>query len=126
MPIGLIVHGGAGDIEEHEYEQRLEAVRAAVEVAWGPLQQGATAIDAVEMAVRSMEAHPLLNAGYGAALNRDGVVELDALIMDGRAQQIGAVAAVQRVKHPVSLARYVMERTKHHFLAGLGADQFAV
>ncbi len=125
MPIGLVVHGGAGDIQEHEYEQRLEAVRAAVEAAWGPLQQGASAIDAVELAVRSMEDHPLLNAGYGGALNRDGVVELDALIMDGRAYQIGAVAAVRRVKHPVSLARYVMERTAHHLLVGPGAEQFA-
>src|SRR5438874_2267394 len=82
MPIGLIVHGGAGDIEEHEFEQRLEAVRAAVETAWGPLQQGCTALDAVEMATRSMEADPLLNAGYGATFNRDGEIELDALIMD--------------------------------------------
>ncbi len=124
MPIGLIVHGGAGDIEEHEHEQRLEAVRAAVEAAWGPLQQGATALDVVELAVREMEAHPLLNAGYGGSLNRDGVVELDALIMDGQ-HRIGAVAAVRRVKYPVSLARYVMERTQHHLLAGAGADQFA-
>jgi L-asparaginase / beta-aspartyl-peptidase len=125
MPIGLIVHGGAGDIEEHEYDQRLEAVRAAVEAAWGPLQQGIGAIDAVELAVKSMEAHPLLNAGYGAALNRDGVVEVDAMIMDGRAQQIGAVAAVKGIQHPVSLARLVMERTNHHLLAGQGAEQFA-
>jgi L-asparaginase / beta-aspartyl-peptidase len=124
MPIGLIVHGGAGDIEEHEHEQRLEAVRAAVEAAWGPLQQGATALDVVELAVREMEANPILNCGYGSCLNRDGVVELDALIMDGR-HRIGAVAAVQRVKHPVSLARYVMERTTHHLLAGPGAEQFA-
>jgi L-asparaginase / beta-aspartyl-peptidase len=125
MPIGLIVHGGAGDIEEHEYEQRLEAVRAAVEAAWGPLQQGCTALDAVELAVREMEADPLLNAGYGATFNRDGVIELDALIMDGQTSQFGAVAAVRRVKNPVSLARYVMERTPHHMLAGPGAEQFA-
>src|SRR5262245_24397793 len=125
MPIGLVVHGGAGDIEEHEYDQRLEAVRAAVEAAWGLLQQGISAMDAVEMAVKSMETHPLLNAGYGAALNRDGVVELDAMIMDGRTHQIGAVAAVKGVQHAVSLARLVMERTHHHLLAGQGAEQFA-
>jgi beta-aspartyl-peptidase (threonine type) len=96
-----------------------------VEAAWGPLKDGCSALDAVEIATRSLEDHPLLNAGYGSAPNRDGVIELDAMIMDGRTHKIGAVAAVQRILNPVSLSRYVMERTPHHLLVGQGAEQFA-
>ncbi len=125
MPVGLVVHGGAGDVPEHEYDERLAACRAAVEAGLAPLRQGGTALDAVELAVRAMEDHPLLNAGYGAALNRDGIVELDALIMDGQTHQIGAVAGVQRVRNPVSLARLIMERTSHHLLITEGAERFA-
>jgi len=125
MPIGLVVHGGAGDVPEGEYDARLAAVRAAVEAGLVPLRQGGTAMDAVELAVRAMEDNPLLNAGYGGALNRDGVVELDALIMDGQSYKIGAVAGVQRVRNPVSLARLVMERTPHHLVIGTGAERFA-
>jgi beta-aspartyl-peptidase (threonine type) len=125
MSIGLVVHGGAGDIEPHEHAERIRACRAAVEAAWGPLRDGGTALDAVEIATRVLENHPLLNAGYGSAPNRDGVIELDAMIMDGRTHKIGAVAAVQRIANPISLSRYVMERTPHHLLVGPGAEQFA-
>lgn len=125
MAISIVVHGGAGDIEEREHDTRRQAVREAVEAALPGLRMGGTALDAVELAVRTMEANPLLNAGYGGALNRNGVVELDAMIMDGRGQQVGAVAAVQRVFHPISLARLVMERTEHHLLVGQGAEAFA-
>ena len=125
MPIGLVVHGGAGDVETHERAARLEAVRAAAQAAWTPLQQGCSALDAVELAVRSMESNPLLNAGYGGALNRDGLVELDAMIMDGQTSHIGSVAAVHRIEHPVALARHIMEHTPHHLLVGEGAERFA-
>jgi beta-aspartyl-peptidase (threonine type) len=125
MPIGLVIHGGAGDVKADERAARLEAVRAAAQAAWTPLQQGRSALDAVELAVRSMESNPLLNAGYGGALNRDGVVELDAMIMDGRTAHIGAVAAVHRIEHPVALARHIMEHTPHHLLVGDGAERFA-
>jgi beta-aspartyl-peptidase (threonine type) len=126
MTFGLVVHGGAGDIEPHEHAERVAACRSAVEAALEPLRQGASAIDAVEIAVRVLESHPLLNAGYGGALNRDGVVELDALLMDGRTQRFGAVAAVQQIEHPVSLARAILEHCEHHFLVGAGAERFAV
>src|SRR5258707_3381388 len=125
MAIGIIVHGGAGDIQPHEHSARLEAVRAAVRAALPLLQQGGSALDAVEIAVRSMEDHPLLNAGYGSRPSRDGVVEMDAMIIDGRTHLIGAVGCVQRIKNPISLARAVMERTKHHLLVGTGAEAFA-
>ncbi len=125
MPVGLVVHGGAGTFDEDKRPKAVAACRTAVEAAWPRLQQGGSALDAVEDAVRSMESDPALNAGYGAVLNRDGFVELDAMIVEGRTLKFGAVAAVRRIEHPVSLARYVLERTPHHLLAGPGAEQFA-
>ena len=126
MTFGLVVHAGAGDVVPHEHAERIAACRAAVEAALESLRQGGSALDAVEIAVRVLESHPLLNAGYGGALNRDGVVELDAMLMDGQTSRFGAVGAVQRIEHPVSLARCIMERSEHHFLVGPGAEQFAV
>ncbi|MBX3065357.1 MAG: isoaspartyl peptidase/L-asparaginase [Anaerolineae bacterium] len=125
MPIGIIVHGGAGRFLDNEYPQALAACRRAVETARALLQQGASALDAVEAATRVLEADPILNAGYGATINRDGEIELDALIQDGATQRFGAVAGVRRIEHPVTLSRWIMERTPHHFLIAAGAEQFA-
>jgi beta-aspartyl-peptidase (threonine type) len=125
MTIGLIVHGGAGFLKNWDHEVVMAGCRTAVEAGWARLKQGASALDAVESAVCALEANPVFNAGYGAVLNRDGVVELDAMLMAGKHHLIGAVAAIHRIEHPVSLARYVMERTPHHLLVGLGAEQFA-
>jgi L-asparaginase / beta-aspartyl-peptidase len=97
----------------------------AVEEGWALLSQGKSAIDAVEAAVRSMEEDPTFDAGRGSFLNADGEVELDAIIMEGDDLRIGAVAAVQHILHPVTLARAVMERTQHCMLVGEGALRFA-
>jgi beta-aspartyl-peptidase (threonine type) len=75
--------------------------------------------------VRVLEDCPVLDAGRGSYPNQDGEIEMDALIMDGRTLSLGAIAAIQRVRHPISLARRVMVDSGHHFLVGLGADQFA-
>jgi beta-aspartyl-peptidase (threonine type) len=125
MPIAIVVHGGAGDIEPDEHAARLQALRTAINEALPILKKGGSALDAVEAAVISLESHPLLNAGRGSVPNRDGEIELDAMIMDGSSAHIGAVGAVKRIEHPVSLARFVMERTKHHLLVGPGAEKFA-
>jgi beta-aspartyl-peptidase (threonine type) len=125
MTIGLIVHGGAGEWKPLDHAAALDGCRLAVQAGLAPLLAGASALDAVEAAVRALEANPIFNAGFGSVLNRDNVVEMDALVMDGRTHQIGAVAAVQRIEHPVSLARLVMERTPHHLLAAAGAELFA-
>lgn len=77
------------------------------------------------VAVRSLEDNPAYDAGTGSVLNRDGKVEMDAMIMDGRTLKAGAVAAVGRIKNPVTLARAVMERTEHVLLVGEGASRFA-
>lgn len=127
MTIAIIVHGGAGGWSLSE-ARRLEAITACAEAAAAGrslLLDGGSALDAVEAAVRILEDCPVLDAGRGSYPNADGNVEMDALIMDGRDLGMGAIAAIQRVRHPVSLARRVMEESGHNFLVGGGAEAFA-
>ena len=98
----------------------------ANEVAFALLQQGARAVDAVQQGVMLTEADPTeRSVGYGGRPDRDGKVTLDACIMDEFAN-IGAVAALQQIKHPVAVARAVMEHTPHVMLVGQGALDFAL
>jgi L-asparaginase / beta-aspartyl-peptidase len=125
MPIAIIVHGGAGDLAP----ERRAIVEAgccdAVLAGWRILQAGGSALDAVEAAVRTLEDNPQFNAGTGACLNSDGNIQLDAGIMDGVNLQVGAVAYVERIKNPISLARRVLE-SPHVLLVGRGAEHFAL
>ena len=98
-------------------------VAAAANAGYARL--GESALDAVEAAVRSLEADPAFNAGRGASLNAAGEVELDSVIMDGRTLGAGAVAAIGPVAHPVSVARLLMQHTEHVLLVGSGATAFA-
>lgn len=111
----------------HIMADKLKVLRQAVETGFALLQAGkeTAALDAVEAAVRVMEDHPSCNAGYGSSLTFDGEVEMDALIMEGTQMKAGAVGAVRKVGHPVTLARQVMEKTDHAFLVGHWADDFA-
>lgn len=125
----IVIHGGAGGSpdrwsEEHR-RQRLDGLRAAIEVGVEQLRQGDAALEVVERVVQAMEDNPVFNAGRGCVLNELGEHELDASIMDGKTLRCGAVASVRRVKHPVALARRVMTDTKHVLLMGSGADEFA-
>lgn len=86
---------------------------------------GAAALDVVEAAVCAMEDSGVLNAGRGSTRNRDGEVQTDAAIMDGRGLRAGAVAAVRQLRNPVAAARLVMERSTHVLLAGADAERFA-
>jgi beta-aspartyl-peptidase (threonine type) len=124
MPLSLIVHGGAWDIPDDEVAEHQAGCRAALELGWEVLRQGGTALDAVEAAVRALEDAPIFDAGVGSVLNRDGEVELDAAMMDGATLRSGAVAAVRRVKNPITLARRVME-SQVILLVGQGAERFA-
>ena len=126
----LMIHGGAGRIERGRTSPEADAsVRAGLAAALGAgeavLAAGGAALDAVEAAVRVLEDDPHFNAGRGAALTRDETAELDAAIMDGRNRAAGAVARVSFTRSPVALARAVMERSRHVFLAGVGADAFS-
>jgi L-asparaginase / beta-aspartyl-peptidase len=125
MPIGIIVHGGAWDIPAELHDDHEAGCRAAAEAGWAILATGGSALDAVEAAVRVMEDHPVFDAGLGSHLNRDGVVELDAGMMDGRTLMAGAVASVTHITNPISLARRVLHDSEHVFLVGAGAERFA-
>ncbi len=127
MPTAIIVHGGAGawDLNSEKLREAMAVCRSAAKLGQDLLSCGHSAIDAVEAAVRVLEDSPLLDAGIGSYLNAAGEVEMDALIMDGRDLNTGAVAAVRRVRNPISLARRVMDGTEHNLLVGAGAEAFA-
>jgi L-asparaginase / beta-aspartyl-peptidase len=121
----FIVQGGAWDIPDHEVDGHLNGCRVAAQIGWSILKRGGSALDAVEAAIRSLEDDPAFDAGKGAWLNSAGEVELDAILMDGATLNNGAVAAIQHVRNPISVARLVMEHTSHALLTGLGAEHFA-
>ena len=97
----------------------------AMEAGAKVLDQGGSALDAVEAAIRILEDDPLFNAGRGAVFTSEGKNELDAAIMDGSNLKAGAVAGVTRTRHPISLARAVMEKSPYVMLIGAGAEAFA-
>ena len=123
-PIRLAIHGGAGDLPPDAPPQKEHEAALARIAQQGRelLQDGASAIDAVELMVALLEECPLFNAGVGAVLNRDGLPELDAAIMSGADRACGAVTGVMRAKSPVRLARAVMERSPHVMFMGTGAE----
>jgi len=124
----IAVHGGAGPdsafIQKHQKEYK-EGLEDALKVGYRILEDGGTALDAVEAAVKSLEDNPLFNAGRGAALNEKAEVEMDAAVMQGKDLKCGAVSIVKNVKNPVALARAIMEKTKHIYLGDMGALEFA-
>jgi beta-aspartyl-peptidase (threonine type) len=127
----LAIHGGAGTIERGALSSDKErayrtAMSAALEAGAAVLRRGGSSLDAVEATIRLLEDDPLFNAGRGAVFTADGRNELDASIMDGSTRQAGAVAGVTRTRNPISLARAVMEKSRHVMLAREGADQFSV
>ena len=93
--------------------------------AWKILSANGTALDAVEAGAMLIENEINCCVGLGGFPDRDGIVTLDSCIMDHKAN-CGAVAGIERIKHPVSVARKVMENTPHVILVGAGAQQFAV
>ncbi|KFN51872.1 hypothetical protein N790_13585 [Arenimonas malthae CC-JY-1] len=125
----LVIHGGAG-VERASLDAKEEAAaRAALEQALraghAALMAGQPALDAVTAAITVLEDAPQFNAGRGAVFTHDGRNELDASLMDGASGQAGAVAGVRRVRNPITLARAVMEKSKHVMMVGDGAETFA-
>lgn len=121
----IIVHGGAWEWDDGEDAAKHEGLHTAVSIGYQVLQSGGTAVDAVEQAVRFLEDAPIFDAGTGGYLNQAGVVQLDALIVDGATLEFGAVGGVTAVKNPITLARKVMEETDHCFFVGEGANLLA-
>ncbi len=127
---GIVIHGGAGTIlkknmtpeKEAAYKAKLEE---AIRVGYEILENGGSSMDAVEKTIHVMEESPLFNAGKGAVFTSEGKNELDASFMEGATLNAGAVAGVTNVKHPISAARMVMEKSPHVMLAREGAEVFA-
>lgn len=128
--ISLAIHGGAGTLIKGLMTTELEAeykaaLDKALEAGYKVLSKKGKAVDAVETAVKLLEDSPLFNAGKGAVFSADGTHEMDAAIMDGKNLKAGAVSLITGIKNPISLARDVMEKSNHVFLAGEGAMAFA-
>ncbi|RYZ21141.1 MAG: isoaspartyl peptidase/L-asparaginase [Chitinophagaceae bacterium] len=124
----LAVHGGAGpdsDFIRQNMDGYKKGIEDALNAGYKVLEKAGTALDAVEAAVNSLEDNRLFNAGRGAAINDAGEVQMCSSIADGKKLKMGAVALVRNVKNPVSLARNVMEKTKHIYLGAFGALEFA-
>src|SRR5512147_2556881 len=121
----IIVHGGAWEIPDRLVELNIRGVEDAVGKGWNVLKGRGSALDAVVAAVNSMEDNPTFDAGIGSVLTEDGTVEMDAMIMDGATLGAGSVAGLRDVRHPVDLARIVMERTPHVLMIGEGARRLA-
>ena len=121
----LLVHGGAWAIPDDMVEAHLNGVRNAIAAGWRVLQHGGAALDAVEEAVVSMEDDETFDAGRGSFLNRDGKVQLDALIMDGATLRAGGVGCVERIANPIRAARKILSDSPHVYFVAEGAEQFA-
>ncbi len=129
-PFSIAIHGGAGTIQKNQMSEEKEAAyKSALSFAlnhgYEALKKGATALDAVEIAVIALEDSPLFNAGKGSVFTNSGTHEMDASIMEGKTLFGGAVSGVSGIKNPIHLARKVMEESGHVFLSGVGALDFA-
>ncbi|HEY9799279.1 MAG TPA: isoaspartyl peptidase/L-asparaginase [Leptolyngbyaceae cyanobacterium] len=123
MP-SIIIHGGAKTISDDKAKANISGCLAAVEAGWTILTGGGNVKDAVEAAIRVLEDNPIFNASIGATLDTDGEVFLDAAMMEGATLGWGGVAAVQGVRHPISVARKILGE-KSMLLVSKGAERFA-
>lgn len=129
-PFSIAIHGGAGTIDKKQMSEEKEkaytsALSFALSQGYQALENGKSALDAVEIAVITLEDSPLFNAGKGSVFTNTGTHEMDASIMEGKQLLGGAVAGISSIKNPIHLARKIMEESGHVFLVGSGALEFA-
>jgi beta-aspartyl-peptidase (threonine type) len=120
----MILHGGAKEIEPEDEDANRSGCLEALAAGRAVLEQGGSALDAVESAIRVLEADPTFNCGYGSALNADGEIEMCSAIMEGEGFNVGGVSVIQGVRHPISVAR-AMIYDEAILIAGSGARRFA-
>jgi len=126
----IVIHGGAGTIlKENMTEEKekayMDAINKALDIGERILKKGGSSLDAVEQSIRFMEDSPLFNAGKGAVFTHEGKNEMDASFMYGKDQNAGAVGGVTNIKHPISAARAVLEKSEHVMMVGNGAEEFS-
>lgn len=122
---GVLIHGGAGDVPEGRRAGQADGCRIAAAAAAAVLERGGNALDAVQRAAEILEDDPRFNAGTGASLTRDGHLELDACVMEGRDLRAGGVCSLSPFKNPIAIARAVLEDGEHVLYSAAGADDFA-
>lgn len=126
----VAIHGGAGHLARYEGTGRLEEaygfLSRLIDDVHGQLQRGATALDVVTYAVTHLEDAGLFHAGRGSSPNTNGIIELDASIMDGSTLNAGAIAGVTNIKNPIVLARRIMDESPHVLLIGSEAERFGM
>jgi beta-aspartyl-peptidase (threonine type) len=126
----IAIHGGAGTLLKGQMTEAKEtayknALKSALSEGYKVLENGGTSTDAVEQAVIVLENSPLFNAGKGSVFTAEGTHEMDAAIMEGNKLEAGAVSLITGIANPISLARNIMDKSEHVFLAGDGALEFA-
>jgi L-asparaginase / beta-aspartyl-peptidase len=121
----LVVHGGAWAMPDDMVDGHIRGVKNALSAGWRILDRGGSALDAVEEAVVIMEDDETFDAGRGSFLNRDGHVQLDALIMDGATLRAGGVGCVEHLRNPVRAARKILSESPHVYFVAEGAERFA-
>lgn len=128
--IAIALHGGAGTLVKGMMTPEKElaykaALKKALDSGYTHLKSGGSAVEAVELTIQELENSPLFNAGKGSVFTAKGTHEMDASIMDGSTLKAGAVSLITGIKNPISLAKDVMNKSEHVFLAGEGAMKFA-
>lgn len=125
----IAIHGGAGVRRSHVSPEEEPSYEKSLTEALGlgkkMLEEGASSLDVVEAVLSMMEDDPHFNAGRGSVFTSEGTQEMDAAIMDGRNQDCGAVSGVKTIRHPIRLARKIMDESRHVFFTGSGAETFA-
>jgi beta-aspartyl-peptidase (threonine type) len=122
----LLVHGGSGDLPAALVERHVGGCRQAAVAAAEVLRGGGSALDAVERAVLTLEDDPVFNAGTGACLNEEGLIELDAALMEGAGLRAGGVCALPPFANPIAIARAVLDDGRHVLYSAEGAARFAL
>jgi beta-aspartyl-peptidase (threonine type) len=121
----LLIHGGAWAMPDDAIAAHENGIADALRVGYALLEQGASAVDAVEAAVAVMEDDETFDAGRGSFLTQDGRVQMDALLMNGENLRTGGVACVERLRNPIHAARLVLDKSPHVYFVGTGAERFA-
>src|SRR3981081_695645 len=121
----LLIHGGAWAMPDDAVAAHEDGIASALAAGYALLEQGASAVDAVEAAVAVMEDDETFDAGRGSFLTQDGRVQMDALLMNGENLRTGGVACVERIRNPIHAARLVLDKSPHVYFVGTGAERFA-
>jgi len=121
----LLIHGGAWAMPDDAVAAHEDGIANALAAGYALLENGASAVDAVEAAVAVMEDDETFDAGRGSFLTQDGRVQMDALLMNGENLRTGGVACVERIRNPIHAARLVLDKSPHVYFVGTGAERFA-